>query len=338
VKITANAAPHYAVFSIFLSLPPSWVHLLFSASPPPLDTKCLAAYYKDTRRNTFFPSVSLFIFADAYILFYTISFFFNSFSFCPRAPHRCRPRRPPSLRMLKPTVEQYLHSPTRRNGVVLSLATALPKPLPVNNRCVWVRFQVLTATSMKMSVFWDVAPCILVDTGRRFRGAYCLHHQGNDTSWGGLLNNVDQLAKLIKAVLYSEPEINEDRRFNQPVKWGRFSFLLSWQLFGNTVLLYTSQACHREKLDAVSNGFNPVYKQTSFQHPRRQPSSKMSFGEPSNFAQNQMLLPLRVITESYRSRGLILLWDLSFLPVLHSIQRAHTACWPCVTASLHGGV
>jgi hypothetical protein len=41
-----------------------------------------------------------------------------------------------------------------------------------------VRFQVLTAMSMKMAVFWDVAPCSLVDIVRRFRGTYCLHHQG----------------------------------------------------------------------------------------------------------------------------------------------------------------
>jgi hypothetical protein len=40
-----------------------------------------------------------------------------------------------------------------------------------------VRFQVLTAASMMFRiVFWDVLPCkIIVD--RRFRGAYCLHHQ-----------------------------------------------------------------------------------------------------------------------------------------------------------------
>jgi hypothetical protein len=41
------------------------------------------------------------------------------------------------------------------------------------------RFQVLTATSMKMTSFWDTAPCSLVDVDRRFRGAYCLHHQGD---------------------------------------------------------------------------------------------------------------------------------------------------------------
>jgi hypothetical protein len=41
----------------------------------------------------------------------------------------------------------------------------------------YMRFQVLTATNMKMAVFWDVAPCGLVDFDRRFRSTYCLHHE-----------------------------------------------------------------------------------------------------------------------------------------------------------------
>jgi hypothetical protein len=32
--------------------------------------------------------------------------------------------------------------------------------------------------SMKTAVFWDAAPCSIVDIARRLRGAYCLHHQG----------------------------------------------------------------------------------------------------------------------------------------------------------------
>jgi hypothetical protein len=39
-------------------------------------------------------------------------------------------------------------------------------------------FLVLTAASMKMAVFWDVAPCSLVEIDRRFRGAYSLCYQG----------------------------------------------------------------------------------------------------------------------------------------------------------------
>jgi hypothetical protein len=35
---------------------------------------------------------------------------------------------------------------------------------------------------MKFRVFWDVLPCSQVDVDGRFRGAYCLHHQGSETS------------------------------------------------------------------------------------------------------------------------------------------------------------
>jgi hypothetical protein len=31
-----------------------------------------------------------------------------------------------------------------------------------------------------MTVFWDVAPCNLVEVYWHFRGAYCLHCQGHD--------------------------------------------------------------------------------------------------------------------------------------------------------------
>jgi hypothetical protein len=31
----------------------------------------------------------------------------------------------------------------------------------------------------KMAVFWVVAPCSLVEVYQRFRGPYCLHHQGD---------------------------------------------------------------------------------------------------------------------------------------------------------------
>jgi hypothetical protein len=41
-------------------------------------------------------------------------------------------------------------------------------------------FEVLTAVSTKMVVFWVVAPCSLVKVYQRFRGPCCLHHQGDD--------------------------------------------------------------------------------------------------------------------------------------------------------------
>jgi hypothetical protein len=39
-----------------------------------------------------------------------------------------------------------------------------------------VRFDIIMATSMKMAVFWDSAPCSLVDNDQNFKEAYCLHH------------------------------------------------------------------------------------------------------------------------------------------------------------------
>jgi hypothetical protein len=34
--------------------------------------------------------------------------------------------------------------------------------------------------SMKVSVFWEVAPSSLVEVYRRFGGSYCLHHQDDE--------------------------------------------------------------------------------------------------------------------------------------------------------------
>jgi hypothetical protein len=48
-----------------------------------------------------------------------------------------------------------------------------------------VRFQVLTAASMKFRVFWNVAPCGLIGVDQGFRGVYCLHHQGDDCPGDG---------------------------------------------------------------------------------------------------------------------------------------------------------
>jgi hypothetical protein len=38
-----------------------------------------------------------------------------------------------------------------------------------------VRIEVLTAASMKMTAFWDIAPYSLAGVARRFRVTYCLH-------------------------------------------------------------------------------------------------------------------------------------------------------------------
>jgi hypothetical protein len=53
-----------------------------------------------------------------------------------------------------------------------------------------MRFQFLIAGSIKMTAFWDMSPCSLVEVGlyRRFKGAYCLHHQVHDGSSTHLFN------------------------------------------------------------------------------------------------------------------------------------------------------
>jgi hypothetical protein len=43
------------------------------------------------------------------------------------------------------------------------------------------RFQVLAETSVNVTALRDVARCSVVEIDRRFRGAYCLHHQSDVT-------------------------------------------------------------------------------------------------------------------------------------------------------------
>jgi hypothetical protein len=38
-------------------------------------------------------------------------------------------------------------------------------------------FNTLKNSYLKMTVFWDVAPCSLIEIDQCFRGAYCFHHQ-----------------------------------------------------------------------------------------------------------------------------------------------------------------
>jgi hypothetical protein len=75
------------------------------------------------------------------------------------------------------------------------------------NRNTFVGFEVLTAVSKKMAVFWVVAPCCLVDVYQRLRGHYCLHHPGDE-----LL-----IALMMKAAKTSETLVNiyqTTRRYN----------------------------------------------------------------------------------------------------------------------------
>jgi hypothetical protein len=46
-----------------------------------------------------------------------------------------------------------------------------------------MRFQILTATSKKMTAFWDIAPCSLVDVDRRFRAIHRPDNGGITHLW-----------------------------------------------------------------------------------------------------------------------------------------------------------
>jgi hypothetical protein len=73
------------------------------------------------------------------------------------------------------------HVPKPLSGRPFSqLVSRLAMKITCENSSIHVRFQVLTAASMKRRVLWDVAPCSLVGVDRRLRGAYCLHRQGHE--------------------------------------------------------------------------------------------------------------------------------------------------------------
>jgi hypothetical protein len=46
--------------------------------------------------------------------------------------------------------------------------------------CMLLGLQSRNKLLLKFRVFWDVLPCSQVDVNRRFRGAYCLHHQRDE--------------------------------------------------------------------------------------------------------------------------------------------------------------
>jgi hypothetical protein len=73
-------------------------------------------------------------------------------------------------------------------GTEVAFQALFPKSETLDPRCLNVYltfvnhfleviFQVITAESKKMTVFWVVTHCSLVEVYRRFRGACCLHHQ-----------------------------------------------------------------------------------------------------------------------------------------------------------------
>jgi hypothetical protein len=58
---------------------------------------------------------------------------------------------------------------------------------------------------MKMTIFWDVAPCSFIEFYRRFRGTYCLHRQGDHASvWEpmGCASNVRPAHRLVDSMTH----------------------------------------------------------------------------------------------------------------------------------------
>jgi hypothetical protein len=96
---------------------------------------------------------------------------------------------------------------------------------------------------MKKAVFWVVAPCSLVHTDRRFRGAYCLHDQDDESSddeSGKLLRNVGQFlpdytmqhprrqpSSFYISFSTVAKELKEEAADNGPFQFGS-AVILSW--------------------------------------------------------------------------------------------------------------
>jgi hypothetical protein len=53
-----------------------------------------------------------------------------------------------------------------------------------------------------MTAFWDIVPCSLIEVDRRFRGSYCLHHQGDHASIIALI--MDALYASETSVYFNE--------------------------------------------------------------------------------------------------------------------------------------
>jgi hypothetical protein len=61
-----------------------------------------------------------------------------------------------------------------------------------------VKFQVLTVASLEMTVFWDVAPCSLIEIDRRFGRAYCLHHEDDDSAGDGGSKHIWSVGQFLR--------------------------------------------------------------------------------------------------------------------------------------------
>jgi hypothetical protein len=71
-----------------------------------------------------------------------------------------------------------------------------------------------TTGCRKMAVFWDVAPCSLVDTGRHIRGSYCLHHQVTHRPDKGVSKFVWNVGQYLRD--YTVPHTRRQPSYSSP--------------------------------------------------------------------------------------------------------------------------
>jgi hypothetical protein len=79
-----------------------------------------------------------------------------------------------------------------------------------------VGFEILTVASIKMSVFWVVVPCSLVEVKRRFRGTCRLHHYCPDDGGSKHLRNI---GKLLPDYMALQPRRHSFSSWNPTHSW-----------------------------------------------------------------------------------------------------------------------
>jgi hypothetical protein len=94
----------------------------------------------------------------------------------------------------------------------------------------YLRFQVLTAAGTKMTVFWDVTPCSLIEIFRRFRGSYLPDYGGSKHIWN-----------VIRFLRATRRNIPED---SHPHDWNKFQNLqFSWETFSSCKSINKQDCC-----------------------------------------------------------------------------------------------
>jgi hypothetical protein len=99
-------------------------------------------------------------------------------------------------------------SPTDgRSGMTFYVLSVVCRPNVTRyKKWVLVRFQVLTATSMKVTVFWDVAPRSLIEIDRHFRGAVrWFHHIGISSRFSPIYPNGTRKFLCLSTTKFTSP-------------------------------------------------------------------------------------------------------------------------------------